>query len=143
MKKVCVGIFALAVIGSASAGDKIPNLKGDWIAQSEASVYGAGGLHPGDTSNPTFRTHNLEIHFIVDGQQGRSFNGRLVAATGTQKMVGSIAQDGRTGVMASEDGVFQFTMNGKNSLVYCFAQTKPNFLVAACNSAVKSENPTR
>lgn len=137
MKRMFVAILGAVIIGSVSAGEKVPNLVGDWTVQSESSIYGAGGFHPGDASNPTFRTHNFEIHFVVDEQQGRSFHGRLVSANTSQKLVGSIAPDGKHGVMASEDGHFQFTLQGKNSLGYCFAQNKPNLLVAACNNAVR------
>lgn len=135
MKKALTTIICSIIVNAVSADEKIPNFVGDWVVKSEAAVYGAGGFHPADVYNSPFRVHNFEIHFLVDEQQGRSFHGRLVSGKTSQNLVGSIAQDGKSGVMASEGGVFQFMMKSKNSLVYCFAQTQPNLLVAACNSA--------
>ena len=138
MKKLMFAVATLACFGVASAADKTPNMLGEWSnAEAYGTVMGYGSHHPKDEAKPDFRSRSYKISFVVDQQEGRQFAGRIVSDVHTEKFVGALTPDGKSGVMADEDGVYQFKLVGGNALEYCYSHTTKDLLIAACNKMTR------
>ncbi|MFM8760619.1 MAG: hypothetical protein ACKOD7_03600 [Polynucleobacter victoriensis] len=137
MRNLLISALFLAIASASYAGDKTPNLVGEWVAQAEASVYGASGHNPASGHKPAFRDRTLVLTYIIEEQQGRSFYGQIVSDNYSERMVGSIAADGKTGAIADEDGTYQLKIVNKNRIEYCYTQTTKESLVAGCNTMIR------
>lgn len=137
MKKLLISSLFLGSLNYAYAAESMPNLVGEWTAETVASVYGAGAHHPGEESKNSYRTHPIKIQFTVEEQRGNSFHGKVVSSNFSERMVGSIAADGKSGVMTDEDGSYQFKIVGKNKIDYCYSHTTKTSMVAACVSLTR------
>lgn len=138
MKRIIAGIGAVVFVGFSNAAEKTPNMLGEWSnPQAIGTILGHGSHHPKDEAKPNFRSRSYKISFVVDHQDGRQFGGRIVTDVHSEKFVGALASDGKSGVMADEDGIYQFKLLGGNALEYCYAHTTKDLLVAACNKMTR------
>lgn len=126
-------IFAAAIsISTLAYSQSTPDLKGTWAGTSNTTVIGAGQHHPGNEPMKTVRFRNVELQFIIDQQKGPNFSGKLVSATYEEVLAGVLSHDGKSGVMADEDGTFSFKLVGKNKMEICYTHAKSSSIVAAC-----------
>ena len=86
--------FALALLPAAAtvaaAQDGVPDLKGTWSGKGKSIVFGHNPHHPGSqsTDNPP-RVRDIDVTYIVDGQDGRLAWGRSASTIATSLMLAS------------------------------------------------------
>ena len=136
-------IFALALLGAAvtatHAQDAIPNLKGTWSGKGKSIVFGSNAHHPGSqtTTDPP-RVRDIQVTYVVDGQDGRLVWGRASSAVADTKepFAWAIASDNKTIVGADMDGYYRITLISPDRMEksYTHNATSPSkTIVAACH----------
>ena len=136
-------IFALALLGAAvtatQAQDAIPNLKGTWSGKGKSIVFGTNAHHPGSqtTTDPP-RVRDIQVTYVVDGQDGRLVWGRASSAVADTKepFAWAIASDNKTIVGADMDGYYRITLISPDRMEKCYTHnaTSPSkTIVAACH----------
>ena len=110
-------VFALALLGAAiavaRAQDTIPDLKGTWTGKGKSIVYGSHPHHPGSqtTADPP-RVGEIEVTYVVEGQEGRLLWGRSSSTVADTKepFAWAMTSDNRSIVGADLDGYFLITL---------------------------------
>jgi hypothetical protein len=125
---VAVPVALMSLNAQAAA----PDMVGTWSGTTNTTVFGSGEHHPGKEDAKSVRFRNVPISFVIDQQKGQNFSGKVVTAGYQELLAGALSQDGKGGVMADQDGVFNFKMLSKNKMEVCYAHTKPTSIVAAC-----------
>ena len=136
-------IFALvllvAAVTATHAQDAIPNLKGTWSGKGKSIVFGSNPHHPGSqtTADPP-RVRDIQVTYVVDGQDGRLVWGRASSAVADTKepFAWAIASDNKTIVGADMDGYYRITLISPDRMEKCYTHnaTSPSkTIVAACH----------
>lgn len=126
-------LFAAAMsISSMSLAQTVPDLKGTWSGITNTTVIGAGQHHPGNEPTQTVRFRNVEIQYIINQQKGTNFSGKTVSPAFEEMLAGVVSYDGKSGLMADEDGSYTFKLLGKNKMEVCYTHAKPSSIVTAC-----------
>ena len=131
--------LALVCIATAAHGQKaIPNLKGTWSGKGKSIVFGSSPHHPGSqiAADPP-RVRDIEVTYIVEGQEGRLAWGRSLSTSADTKepFAWAMSTDNRLIIGADADGYFQITLLSRDRMEKCYAQnsTSPSgSIVATC-----------
>jgi len=136
-------VFALALLGAAiavaRAQDTIPDLKGTWTGKGKSIVYGSHPHHPGSqtTADPP-RVGEIEVTYVVEGQEGRLLWGRSSSTVADTKepFAWAMTSDNRSIVGADLDGYFLITLITPERMEKCYVHngTSPSrSVVAICH----------
>jgi len=134
-------VFVLTLVALATAAraqNAIPDLKGTWSGKGKSLVFGSNAHHPGgSTSSGPPRVRDIEVIYLIDGQDGRLAWGRSSSTTADTKepFAWAIASDNKTIVGADMDGYFQITLLSPDRMEKCYTQngTSPSgSIVATC-----------
>lgn len=138
MRSIYVAL-ALVCIATAAHGQKaIPNLKGTWSGNGKSIVFGSNPHHPGlQTAADPPRVRDIEVTYIVEGQEGRLAWGSSSSTTADTKepFAWAMSTDNRSIIGADADGYFRITLLSRDRMEKCYAQngTSPSgSIVATC-----------
>ncbi len=135
-------VFALALVGAATAAraqDAIPDLKGTWSGKGKSIVFGSNAHHPGGpTAAGPPRVRDIEVTYVIDGQDGRLAWGRSSSSTADTKepFAWAISSDNKTIVGADMDGYFRITMMSPDRMEKCYTHnglSPSGSIVATCH----------
>ena len=108
----------------APAQETIPDLKGDWVATTQAVVFGTSPHHPGnETPGGAPRLRDVSFTFRVEAQEGRRVWGTLSSPTASERFAWAISHDNRTILGSDSDGTFVNRLLEPNKLEICYTQT--------------------
>src|SRR5215469_13270061 len=85
MKSLALALALLSGAATAAiAQDAIPDLKGTWSGKGRPLVFGSNPHHPGSqTADAPPRVRDIDVSYVVDGQEGRLAWGRSSAPIAT------------------------------------------------------------
>jgi hypothetical protein len=139
MKSVIVALALL--LGAATpvpAQDGVPDLKGTWNGKGKTLVLGNNTYHPGtQTVASPPRVRNIDVTYIVDGQEGRLAWGHASSSVAPTKepFAWAIAADNKSIMGADVDGYYHMTLTAPDTMDKCYVQnaTSPsNSIIATC-----------
>lgn len=135
-------VLALVLVSSATvahAQGKIPDLKGTWAGKGKAIVFGNNAHHPGSqtAANPP-RVRDIEVTYIVDGQEGRLAWGRASTTTADTKesFAWAMSADNKSIVGADTDGYYRITLLSRDRMEKCYVHnglSPSGSIVASCH----------
>ena len=127
---LCLSLLPFAV----HAAKAVPDLLGSWVGASNSAVIGGGQHHP-EGGDGEIRFRRVEFTLTIDRQEGRNFSGTFASGSYREAVVGALAADLTTGVMADLDGQMSFRLVGKKRMEMCYTHSGANYptKVAACN----------
>jgi hypothetical protein len=106
MRSIYIAL-ALVCIATAAHGQKaIPNLKGTWSGNGKSIVFGSNPHHPGlQTAADPPRVRDIEVTYIVEGQEGRLAWGSSSSTTADTKepFAWAMSTDNRSIIGADAD----------------------------------------
>ncbi len=100
----------------AAAQDAVPDLKGTWTGKGKSIVFGTNAHHPGKAaamSGPP-RVRDIEVTYVVEGQDGRLVWGRASTAVADQKRavcLGDCERQQSIVIGADMDGYYRITID--------------------------------
>lgn len=120
MKKLALGLIAAAlfsapVVSTPVLADEVVSLVGTWSGNGEGVSLTEG-----------WRAGPAKI--VVSEQKGRAFKGQVVyekadGSEGASDLLGAIAPDGKSVVMAQDDGQLTATLQSSDILDICYLET--------------------
>ena len=135
-------VFALVLVSAATAAHaqgKIPDLKGTWSGKGKSIVFGNNPHHPGSqtAANPP-RVRDIEVTYIVDGQEGQLAWGRASSATADTKepFAWAMSADNKSIVGADTDGYYRITLLSRDRMEKCYVHnglSPSGSIVASCH----------
>jgi hypothetical protein len=116
------------IVGTASAADQIPDIKGKWAGKTHSIVAGVAPHWP--SNRGTFEKPGLlekDLVIEVTAQDGRRFWGMQTFTGGgesTQEpMIGELTgKDNKTVVLVDRDGYLDGQLIDDNTLSFCYKQ---------------------
>ena len=132
-------IFSLAMFAAlpALADNAIPDLRGTWKGEAEASVTGAPNPRFGGTADSPTRFAGIPLTLVIDKQQGRAFSGTVSSPLQTGEPLNGVIS--RTGAVyyVDTDGYVIGNILAPNKLEVCYLQTSPTGRIASCTELTK------
>ena len=116
------------IVGTASAADQIPDIKGKWVGKTHSIVAGVAPHWP--SNRGTFERPGLfekDLTIEVTAQEGRRFWG-MQTFTGSgentqEPMIGELTgKDNKTVVLVDRDGYLDGQLIDDNTLSFCYKQ---------------------
>ena len=120
--------LVVSIVGTASAADQIPNIKGKWVGRPAPIVAGVAPHWP--SNRGTFERPGLfekDLVIEVTAQEGRRFWG-MQTFTGNgentqEPMIGELTgKDNKTVVLVDRDGYLDGQLIDDNTLSFCYKQ---------------------
>ncbi len=143
-KKVIAILFTVGLSTTVYA-QQAPDMRGVWERVSGSGVSTGIGTHYPPTCDDSitgikkgkdgicFRQNNDPSNiFDITQQEGRSFAGTFESKTRKAQIMGTFAEDLKSGVMVDESGALSFNMLSADKLGYCFTEVKNQRLKASC-----------
>ena len=129
--------IAAALAAGPAGAQRIFDMRGTWVGIAEAIVDGPANHHPppgaaGIKPAGRFRLSQQEFTVEIVGQEGRRFWGTTASSTRRERLIGSLAVDGRTLYMADDDGLIDGTVVDANTLEICYRHVTGQSAVVAC-----------
>jgi len=129
-------VAVMTVAGDAGA-QNIIDMKGTWTGTAEAIVDGSAHHHPAPGASGAkpagkFRLSEQSFTLVVEGQAGRRFWGTTASATKTERLLGSLAIDGKSIYMIDDDGMMDGTVLDADTLEICYRHVNPGSAVVGC-----------
>jgi hypothetical protein len=135
MKRLLSVIPVLILLAApAVAQDKIPSFVGTWLVSGQAAAIGES-LHPEHSNSEAApKIHTVTLKFVFEKQEGNSFWGTSTGKSGTsERVLGAIAKDGKTGVLINARGGQQvFKLLDNNTVEGCYTVQESKHLSAGC-----------
>ncbi|WP_136658156.1 hypothetical protein [Nitratireductor sp. XY-223] len=128
---VCMAAaLALAVFVAPAAAQYRPELVGVW----KGKLDNGARVLPDDPSPTYYNALNplLEITMTIVGQDDRSFHGVMGNHEEREYVVGVVRADGKSLLMADDDGYKSATMLTPSTMEYCVQVASGDHMVAAC-----------
>ena len=125
----------LAIAGSVRA-QTIVDMKGTWSTTGQAVVQNGGAHHPTNEPGKTvgeYRLREVKFSYRIEGQDGARFWGSLTSPYRTERLMGSIAADGKRVYMVDQDGFIDGVVIDPDTLDVCYREIKPDSAVVSCN----------
>ena len=121
--------------GGASA-QSIVDMKGEWSTTGQAVVHNGGAHHP--TSEPgkavgEYRLREVKFTYNIEGQDGARFWGSLTSPYRTERLMGSIAGDGKRVYMVDQDGIIDGVLVDADTIDVCYREIKSASAIVSCN----------
>ena len=121
-------------MGSACAGDAVPDLRGTWngselgvmLGDEKANLTVEADTHP--------RVQDLPIELIIDFQDGRALAGTKRHKFGTDRFVAVIRRDNRTIHGTDAEGDMDLIILPNGELDSCYTEHDPHRALASCGS---------
>jgi hypothetical protein len=139
MKSCALALALLSgAVTVAIAQDAIPDLKGTWSGKGKSLVFGSNPHHPGSqTADAPPRVRDIDVSFVVDGQEGRLAWGRSSSTTAKtdEPFAWAISADNKSIVGADRDGYFRITLLAPDRMDKCYVHngTSPSgSIIATC-----------
>jgi hypothetical protein len=116
------------IVGTASAADQIPNIRGKWVGKTHSIVAGVAPHWP--SNRGTFEKPGLfekDLVIEVTAQEGRRFWG-MQTFTGSgentqEPMIGELTgKDNKTVIIVDRDGYLDGQLIDDNTLSFCYKQ---------------------
>ena len=120
--------LVFCIVGTASAADQIPDIKGKWVGKTHSIVAGVAPHWP--SNRGTFEKPGLfekDLVIEVTAQEGRRFWG-MQTFTGNgentqEPMIGELTgKDNKTVVLVDRDGYLDGQLIDDNTLSFCYKQ---------------------
>ena len=127
--KTVLLVSAFSATGLANAAS--PDMLGTWSGTTNSTVFGNIG-HFESVEHKMPRFLHAKISYVIDKQDGPNFAGYKASATHKEIVAGALRQDGRSGVMADEDGMMTFNLITKNKMEMCYSQATPASTAVSC-----------
>jgi hypothetical protein len=124
----------ILLAGPAIAQDKLPSFVGTWLVSGQAVAVGES-LHPEHSnSDPTPKVHSVSLKFVFEKQEGNNFWGTSTGKSGTtERVLGAIAKDGKSGVLINARGGQQvFMLLDNNTVEGCYTVQDSKRVSAGC-----------
>jgi hypothetical protein len=139
MKALALGLALAGLAAAAQAQDGIPDLKGTWSGKGKSVVFGNNQYNPGNqTSADPPRIRDIEVIYIIDGQDGRLVWGRASSSAVDTKepFAWAISSDNKTIIGSDTDGYYLLTVLAPDRMEKCYTQSgisSSKSIVAACH----------
>jgi hypothetical protein len=128
-------VVAVTVADSAFA-QAIVDMKGEWSTTGQAVVQNSGAHHPASEPGKAvgeYRLREVKFTYKIEGQDGARFWGSLTSPYRTERLMGSIAGDGKRVYMVDQDGIIDGVLVDADTLDVCYREIKPSSAVVSCN----------
>ena len=132
---LCFAAVATTIGGSAFA-QAFVDMKGEWSTTGQAIVHNGGAHHPTNDPGKTvgdYRLREVTFTYKIDGQEGPRFWGSLTSPYRTERLMGSIAADGKHVYMVDQDGIIDGVFADNDTIDVCYREIKPASAVVSCN----------
>lgn len=129
------GLAAIVLIPSAAAhAQTVPNLVGTWKGAAQAVFLGSNpyraNRNPGANYSPDVR----EFTFVIKEQNDNRFSGESTDGKKTEKLIGGISPDNKSGIVLDDDGQYVFTIRDNDTLDACYSHSNAKSKVVSCYS---------
>lgn len=133
-----ITFFAAAVLTMADSAfsQSVVDMKGEWSTTGQAVVQNAGAHHPTNEPGKTvgeYRLREVKFTYKIEGQDGARFWGSLTSPYRTERLMGSIAGDGKHVYMVDQDGIIDGVLVDADTIDVCYREIKPASAVVSCN----------
>jgi hypothetical protein len=142
LKSALVAVAGISLAAGGASAQEIPNLKGTWTGDSPVIVAGASRHQPAGTDARTagnYRLANQPMTYSIEGQDGRRFWGTLSSPKATERLIGSLAVDGKHVYMVDDDGYIDGIVVDADRIDVCYREVYPDRAVVACESLVRKK----
>lgn len=126
-----LGGLIAAALASGAAAASMPDLKGVWKGSATAVHIGATPYRKSD-GKIDLSEDLVEFTYTIDQQKGQLFAGKMAGPGQSETLIGSLAPDGKSGVMLDDDGQYAFTLAGPDQIDTCYSHAKKDSKVIAC-----------
>jgi len=138
------GLAFLLAAGNSATAQEVPDLVGTWIPTEGAHILEGPTLHHESGTEAVEDADGLHRHtstfvFEFEGQDGRTFWGKLSSGEVSERLVGAISVDGKRFVIADHDGSFSGTVVDADTLDYCYVHSAPTNSAVACGLLVREQ----
>jgi hypothetical protein len=118
----CAGPLLSGAATAAIAQDAIPDLKGTWSGKGKSLVFGSNPHHPGSQAADAPPRVDIDVSYVVDGQEGRLAWGRSSSTTAKtdEPFAWAISADNKSIVGADRDGYFRITLLAPDRMDKCY-----------------------
>jgi hypothetical protein len=86
-----------------------------------------------------FSSDVREFTFVIKEQQGNRFSGESTDGKRTERIIGGISPDNRSGIVLDDDGQYLFTIRDNNTLDACYSHSNPKSKVVSCYSWIRQK----
>ena len=76
----------------------------------------------------------MEFTFVIKEQHDNSFAGEATGGKRSEKLIGAISPDNRSGIVLDDDGQYLFTIRDSDTLDACYSHSNSKSKVASCYS---------
>ena len=123
---------SLALSGAAGAAEDWPDLRGTWSGPATAVMVGATPYRPSDQPGVQFGNDEIVFTYEITEQQGNRFAGRMSSGNRTETIIGGLRANRRDGMMLDDDGYYDLTVTGPDTMDLCYGHNQPGSRVVAC-----------
>jgi hypothetical protein len=95
-----------------------------------------GAHHPANEPGKAvgeYRLREVKFSYRIEGQDGTRFWGSLTSPYRTERLMGSIAADGKRIYMVDQDGFIDGVFIDPDTIDVCYREIKPDSAVVSCN----------
>jgi|HubBroStandDraft_6_1064221.scaffolds.fasta_scaffold33509_2 hypothetical protein len=141
-KSALVAVAGMALAAGGASAQEIPELKGTWTGDAPVIVAGASRHQPAGSdarAAGNYRLANQTMTYAIEGQDGRRFWGTLSSPKATERLIGSLAIDGKHVYMVDDDGYIDGIVVDANRIDVCYREAYPDRAVVACESIVRKK----
>jgi|HubBroStandDraft_3_1064219.scaffolds.fasta_scaffold1030889_1 hypothetical protein len=125
----------MSIAGDAGA-QTIIDMKGTWSTTGQAVVQNGGAHHPANEPGKAvgeYRLREVKFSYRIEGQDGTRFWGSLTSPYRTERLMGSIAADGKRIYMVDQDGFIDGVFIDPDTIDVCYREIKTDSAVVSCN----------
>jgi hypothetical protein len=116
------GLAAIILIQSEANAQTVPNLVGTWKGSAQAVFLGSNPYRPNRNAGANYSPDVREFTFVIKEQNDNRFSGESTDGKRTEKLIGGISPDNKSGIVLDDDGQYVFTIRDNDTLDFCYSQ---------------------
>ena len=118
-----------AASGGAATAVSPADMKGTWVGTSQSIVKGKTRHHaPAGESPPLL--DNVQFTYVIEGQDGNRFWGKLSSPLGEESLTGVVGLDGQTVVARTSEGEIRGTLTDADTIQLVYSAGGPSTVLA-------------
>ena len=139
-KETGLGVAIAMMLAAGTAQAQVIDLKGTWTGTSEAIFVGPATHHakPG-TAAASHQLGQQPFTFVIEGQEGRRFWGKVSSPGATERIIGSLSVDGKSIYLVDHDGMLDGTVVNADALDVCYRHVNRESALVACLRVTRSK----
>jgi hypothetical protein len=129
------GLAAIILIQPEAANAQtVPNLVGTWKGSAQAVFLGSNPYRPNRNAGANYSPDVREFTFVIKEQNDNRFSGESTDGKRTEKLIGGISPDNKSGIVLDDDGQYVFTIRDNDTLDSCYSHSNAKSKVVSCYS---------